>query len=205
MCRYCEAPPDRPECAGCGTESNLWICLICGFIGCGRYAAGHAVSHYQQTGHCYSMEVETQRVWDYLNDGYVHRLIASKTHGHLVELTPVRFCCGKACEACAAELACAEALAVAVAVAVIAAVVWWRGSVGGWKELHRPPLADAVALSPAQPADRGPRGGSGGDDCGGPADRAPDDPGMEEALLASKLDNIVRLRPLSAPSCSARS
>lgn len=57
-----------------------------------RYAAGHAVSHYQQTGHCYSMEVETQRVWDYLNDGYVHRLIASKTHGHLVELTPVRAC-----------------------------------------------------------------------------------------------------------------
>jgi len=31
--------------------------------------------------------VATQRVWDYHGDGYVHRLIASKTHGHLVELT----------------------------------------------------------------------------------------------------------------------
>ena len=57
-----------------------------------RYASGHAVSHWRETDHCYSLELDTQRVWDYLGDGYVHRLIASKTHGHLVELSPpVRF------------------------------------------------------------------------------------------------------------------
>ena len=46
------------------------------------------MSHWRDTDHCYSLELDTQRVWDYLGDGYVHRLIASKTHGHLVELSP---------------------------------------------------------------------------------------------------------------------
>lgn len=32
------------------------------------------------------MELETQRVWDYAGDGYVHRLIQNKADGKLVEL-----------------------------------------------------------------------------------------------------------------------
>lgn len=32
------------------------------------------------------MELDTQRVWDYAGDGYVHRLIQNKTDGKLVEL-----------------------------------------------------------------------------------------------------------------------
>ncbi len=111
VCRYAQEQPDKPECHVCGTTDNLWICIICGYVGCGRrdpdlihharslvlthhalalrrYAAGHAVSHWRDTEHCYSLELDTQRVWDYLGDGYVHRLIASKTHGHLVELSP---------------------------------------------------------------------------------------------------------------------
>jgi BRCA1-associated protein len=110
VCRYSQEPPDKPECAVCGTTDNLWICIICGYVGCGRhalsrarllrsnthsaslalrrYASGHAVLHWRDTDHCYSLELDTQRVWDYLGDGYVHRLIASKTHGHLVELSP---------------------------------------------------------------------------------------------------------------------
>jgi BRCA1-associated protein len=88
VCRYSQAPPDSSRCEVCGTRDNLWICLVCGAVGCGRYANGHAVSHWRESGHCYSLELATQRVWDYLGDGYVHRLIASKTHGHLVELTP---------------------------------------------------------------------------------------------------------------------
>lgn len=88
VCRYSQAPPDSSCCAVCDTRDNLWICLVCGAVGCGRYASGHAVSHWRESGHCYSLELSTQRVWDYISDGYVHRLIASKTHGHLVELTP---------------------------------------------------------------------------------------------------------------------
>lgn len=32
------------------------------------------------------MELETKKVWDYVGDNYVHRLIQSKTDGKLVEL-----------------------------------------------------------------------------------------------------------------------
>lgn len=73
-------------CQQCGTSSDLWVCLICANVGCGRYKEGHAQQHFAETGHLYSLELETQRVWDYAGDGYVHRLIQSKTDGKLVEL-----------------------------------------------------------------------------------------------------------------------
>ena len=65
---------------------DLWICLICGHVGCGRYRAGHAADHWREAGHAYALELESQRVWDYVADGYVHRLIQSKTDGKLVEV-----------------------------------------------------------------------------------------------------------------------
>ncbi|KAF9181631.1 hypothetical protein BGZ50_005390 [Haplosporangium sp. Z 11] len=77
---------DRNVCAMCNTTENLWICLICGHIGCGRYQEKHAYHHYYETSHLYALELETQRVWDYAGDGYVHRLIQNKADGKLVEL-----------------------------------------------------------------------------------------------------------------------
>lgn len=78
------------HCVDCPSDtasnSNLWICLICGNIGCGRYRRAHAQAHYEQTTHLYALELETQRVWDYAGDGYVHRLIQNKADGKLVEL-----------------------------------------------------------------------------------------------------------------------
>ena len=60
--------------------------MICGVVGCGRYENRHAVAHWTETGHCYSLEIGSGRVWDYSRDQFVHRLIEGK-HG-LVELTP---------------------------------------------------------------------------------------------------------------------
>ncbi|ORY13072.1 BRCA1-associated protein 2-domain-containing protein [Clohesyomyces aquaticus] len=79
-----EAPEN--ECSVCGSTSNLWICLICGNIGCGRYDSAHAFAHYEATSHTYAMDVVTQHVWDYAGDGYVHRLIQNKADGKLVDL-----------------------------------------------------------------------------------------------------------------------
>ncbi|KAG2366923.1 hypothetical protein BDR07DRAFT_1273516 [Suillus spraguei] len=73
-------------CVDCSSTTNLWICLICGNIGCGRYGRAHAHAHYEKTTHLYALELETQRVWDYAGDGYVHRLIQNKADGKLVEL-----------------------------------------------------------------------------------------------------------------------
>lgn len=68
----------EPLCSVCASDINLWVCLICGNIGCGRYDGAHAFAHYEETSHCYAMDLSTQHVWDYAGDGYVHRLIQSK-------------------------------------------------------------------------------------------------------------------------------
>lgn len=94
---YNESSDDaEPLCSVCASTSNLWICLICGNIGCGRYDSAHAYAHYEATSHCYAMDTTTQRVWDYAGDGYVHRLIQSKptaapdTNGKAVIDLPLR-------------------------------------------------------------------------------------------------------------------
>ncbi len=60
---------DENECSVCKSTENLWVCLICGHIGCGRYVDAHAYEHYRETSHLYSLEIDTQRVWDYTGDG----------------------------------------------------------------------------------------------------------------------------------------
>lgn len=63
---------DQNECTVCKSNENLWVCLICGHIGCGRYVGAHAYEHYRETNHIYSLEINTQRVWDYTGDGLVY-------------------------------------------------------------------------------------------------------------------------------------
>ncbi|KAL8703571.1 MAG: hypothetical protein Q9201_003244 [Fulgogasparrea decipioides] len=97
VCRYTQDGPSKRntlvgeesglnECSICASDANLWICLICGNVGCGRYDAAHAFLHYQQTSHCFVMDLSTQRVWDYASDAYVHRIVQDKADGKLMEL-----------------------------------------------------------------------------------------------------------------------
>ncbi|KAK3937849.1 putative polyubiquitin protein [Diplogelasinospora grovesii] len=73
-------------CSVCNCTEDLWICLICGKVGCGRYKGGHAKDHWKETAHSFSLELETQYVWDYAGDMWVHRLIRDKGDGKIVEL-----------------------------------------------------------------------------------------------------------------------
>lgn len=95
ICRYSSKPRSKAvssetettdRCTSCGITDNLWICLVCGNIACGRYNHAHAVEHYRETGHCFSMDMTSQRIWDYASDSYVHRLLMSESDGKLVEL-----------------------------------------------------------------------------------------------------------------------
>ena len=102
VCRYTQSPsfifpyprpgqsggdPDaEPACSVCDTTSNLWICLICGNTACGRYDSAHAFAHWEATSHCYAMDINSQHVWDYAGDGYVHRLIQNKPDSRLIDL-----------------------------------------------------------------------------------------------------------------------
>lgn len=55
---------------------NLWICLICGHIGCGRYVSRHAYKHFEETQHTYAMQLTNHRVWDYAGgEHHSHSLI----------------------------------------------------------------------------------------------------------------------------------
>ncbi|KAG6034228.1 hypothetical protein E4U41_006631 [Claviceps citrina] len=73
-------------CSVCDCTDDLWICLICGYVGCGRYKGGHAKEHWKDTAHSFALELETQHVWDYAGDMWVHRLIRDKGDGKVVEL-----------------------------------------------------------------------------------------------------------------------
>ncbi|TQV98160.1 RING and UBP finger domain-containing protein [Cordyceps javanica] len=73
-------------CSVCDSADDLWICLICGSVGCGRYKGGHAKDHWKETAHSFALELETQYVWDYAGDVWVHRLIRDKGDGKVVEL-----------------------------------------------------------------------------------------------------------------------
>ncbi|XP_025089769.1 BRCA1-associated protein-like [Pomacea canaliculata] len=88
VCRYCQTPEEVPDqrCMQCGSQESLWICLICGSVGCGRYVGLHAYKHFQETNHTYAMQLGSNRVWDYAGDNYVHRLVQNKSDGKLVQV-----------------------------------------------------------------------------------------------------------------------
>jgi ubiquitin carboxyl-terminal hydrolase 5/13 len=53
------------HCSSCELTSNLWLCLTCGFANCGRKqfggigGNGHALSHFQETGHMLGVKLGT--------------------------------------------------------------------------------------------------------------------------------------------------
>ena len=49
--------------------------------------ASHARQHYSDTLHAYALSTETQHVWDFAGNGYVHRLLQNKDDGKLVEVS----------------------------------------------------------------------------------------------------------------------
>ncbi|TFK48016.1 ubiquitin carboxyl-terminal hydrolase 14 [Heliocybe sulcata] len=53
------------HCAKCDLKENLWLCLTCGSLGCGRQqfggigGNGHGLQHYEETGHPVSVKLGT--------------------------------------------------------------------------------------------------------------------------------------------------
>eukprot|EP01134_Creolimax_fragrantissima_P003735 CFRG3735T1 len=86
VCRHTQKTDTGSVCEICKATDGLWICLICGHVGCGRYLDKHSYLHFSETQHTYAMELQTQRVWDYVADNYVHRLIQSTSDGKPVEV-----------------------------------------------------------------------------------------------------------------------
>ena len=101
VCRYDHAGLNEAlsQCHICGTTEHNYVCLICGVISCtnsntatrsGNATAsslGHARQHYDDTLHAYALDTETQHVWDFCGQGYVHRLLQNSSDGKLVEVS----------------------------------------------------------------------------------------------------------------------
>jgi len=53
------------KCAKCDLKSNLWLCMVCGHLGCGRrYYDGsggnnHGVDHWDETQHSVALKLGT--------------------------------------------------------------------------------------------------------------------------------------------------
>ena len=109
VCRYDHSGLNNQslfsQCHLCATTAHNYVCLICGTVSCGGLALpnghdvcavdassgqgpqSHARLHYEETLHAYALETETQHVWDFCGQGYVHRLLQNKEDGKLVEVS----------------------------------------------------------------------------------------------------------------------
>jgi len=67
-------PCHSHACAVCQVQEHLWACLICGYIGCGRYTREHSLRHFEETQHRWALQLATGRIWDYDEDTFAHRL-----------------------------------------------------------------------------------------------------------------------------------
>mmetsp|Transcript_507 Transcript_507/g.1115 ORF Transcript_507/g.1115 Transcript_507/m.1115 type:complete len:635 (-) Transcript_507:1293-3197(-) len=116
VCRYDHSGLNETlsQCHVCGTTERNYVCLICGVVSCGIphtaeavpavaaaassssstttsatprfYTSSHAGQHYHDTLHAYALDTETQHVYDFCGQGYVHRLVQNKEDGKLVEV-----------------------------------------------------------------------------------------------------------------------
>jgi len=87
VCRLNIVPEATTKCEECGTRKKLWLCLICGHVGCSRFVNEHAREHFQATDHAYVLCLETRKVWDYISEDHItNRLIQDHLHQKILEV-----------------------------------------------------------------------------------------------------------------------
>ena len=65
MCRYILSPKDSTTCKYCTSESDLWVCLICGEISCGIDSSNHRMDHYLNTKHQHCKLISGSETFDF--------------------------------------------------------------------------------------------------------------------------------------------
>lgn len=97
VCRYIhELTPEASKCMNCDNREDLWMCVVCAYVGCGVYKNKHAQAHFKETQHPFAMNLEDctfwsgdkvpqGSVWDYVSDRFVNRLLSSDD-GKVVEV-----------------------------------------------------------------------------------------------------------------------
>ena len=65
-------PFKAQTCSVCDDDSELWVCLHCEKVFCGRFAKRHGVIHWMNTKHCVLMSLSDGTIWCYLCREYQH-------------------------------------------------------------------------------------------------------------------------------------
>ncbi|CAD2088227.1 zinc finger protein, putative [Plasmodium vinckei brucechwatti] len=66
------------KCKNCNNVDDLWLCLICSNIGCGRYQKSHAKIHSSKFNHNYCINLKTKKIWSYQEDAFIEDKIDSQ-------------------------------------------------------------------------------------------------------------------------------
>ncbi|TPP54535.1 Zn-finger in ubiquitin-hydrolases and other family protein [Leishmania donovani] len=64
------------RCKVCGTYEDLWVCLICGHVACGRARRDHQQEHYHASGHSCSWQSTTNRMRNLSSRMFLHQEVA---------------------------------------------------------------------------------------------------------------------------------
>lgn len=64
------------RCKVCGTYEDLWVCLICGHVACGRARRDHQQEHYHSSGHSCSWQSTTNRIRNLSSRMFLHQEVA---------------------------------------------------------------------------------------------------------------------------------
>jgi uncharacterized UBP type Zn finger protein len=73
-------------CERCSEKKNLWWCLRCGLVHCGRTCQAHGLRHYEDTGHAIVADLESGQHHCYLCDEYITN---DDAEGNLRRLTQI--------------------------------------------------------------------------------------------------------------------
>ncbi|RHW70003.1 Ring finger domain/Zn-finger in ubiquitin-hydrolases and other protein [Trypanosoma brucei equiperdum] len=75
LCRFSMSSLET-KCNACGTCQDLWSCLVCGWVGCGKGRHGHSIRHFHSTGHSCAVQNSTSRIWNYRASTFLHHQLA---------------------------------------------------------------------------------------------------------------------------------
>eukprot|EP01083_Nonionella_stella_P041260 111883_1 len=79
ICRHYLFPEPSSVCNSCSLcTKDLWVCLTCGHVGCGRFSNQCAVAHFDSTSHVWAKNTGSSHVWDYADDDYVYRILMAE-------------------------------------------------------------------------------------------------------------------------------
>ena len=82
---------DSTRCSACPNTRENWLCLKCHVVFCGRFAEGHMVRHFEETGHALAAGLDDISFWCYQCESYIYHRTVPKLYDAYHKLTVLKF------------------------------------------------------------------------------------------------------------------